>query len=137
MGSEPTKKRIVGSKPLLDVAIHVTGSELNPIYNVEVTLSSLAEYLKSLDIEHSKMRFRRRTGSQYRAKIQYLDRDSEDLRWGMFILPRDTQLTYRNINFPRPRQPRKKSLSDPSVATRITQIGDVKLDGTYEIYLVK
>ncbi|MEZ8967646.1 hypothetical protein FCV82_02365 [Vibrio breoganii] len=108
------------------------------VATVTVTASSFVEYCSTLGIEYNKIRFRTNTGKQYRAKIQYSDKESADMRWGMLILPHDSSVTRSCVYFPRPRQARKGSLQDPLVATQLKAIGDVSLlDLSYEIFLVK
>ncbi|MEZ9863822.1 hypothetical protein AB4525_08025 [Vibrio breoganii] len=108
------------------------------VATVTVTANSFVEYCSTLGIEHTKIRFRTNTGKQYRAKIQYSDKDSVDMRWGMLVLPHDSSISRSSIYFPRPRQARKGSLQDPLVATQLKAIGDVSLlNEGYEVFLVK
>jgi hypothetical protein len=93
------------------------------------------EYAQTLGHDFSRIRVRWETGSQYRAQLHYLDRDPTEERWGVMIVPNDSPLTKRNINFPLPRKPRKGSLNDPEKAFLVEKVGD--FTPQVKIYLVK
>ncbi|GAD89960.1 hypothetical protein VHA01S_030_00350 [Vibrio halioticoli NBRC 102217] len=124
-------------KGLLHLSMEVEELVSCVVCSVYVTEQSLLEYFRTLEISFSRVRYRWLTGTQYRARVTYMDGERKDMRWGVFIVSPPSPLSPRSILYPRPRKLRAKSLNDPMIATRITHIGKVKLREKDEIYLVK